>query len=140
ADRAGDRAAWSSRRRYRRGVVGSGWFVLGAPWDSPGSGRGEARAPAALRSAGLAERVDIDLGDAATVIADTRRDPESGVRALADTRAAAGALARSLEQGRRAHPRRRPLVIGGDCSLLLGVFAHLRPALGDVGLWFVDGH
>jgi Arginase/agmatinase/formimionoglutamate hydrolase, arginase family len=113
--------------------------MLGVPWDSSGSGRGETQAPAALRSAGLAERVDVDLGDAATVIADTRRDPESGVRALADTVAAAGAVARALGQG-RANPDRRALVIGGDCSLLLGVFAHLRPALGDVGLWFVDGH
>lgn len=120
--------------------MGSGWFVLGVPWDSSGTGRGEAHAPAALRSAGLADRVDVDLGDAPAVIADTRRDPASGVRALADTRAAAGAVATALEQGRRANPRRRPLVIGGDCSLLLGVFAHLRPALGDVGLWFVDGH
>jgi len=114
--------------------------MLGAPWDSSGSGRGEAHAPAALRSAGLAELVDVDLGDAATVIADARRDPESGVRALADTLAAARAVSSSLAQGLRANPGRRPLVIGGDCSLLLGVFAHLRPALGDVGLWFVDGH
>ncbi|MBU2670384.1 arginase family protein [Actinoplanes bogorensis] len=26
----------------------------------------------------------------------------------------------------REHPGRRPLIVGGDCSLLLGVFAHVR--------------
>lgn len=33
--------------------------------------------------------------------------------------------------------RERPVVVGGDCTLLLGVFAAL-PA--GTGLWFVDGH
>jgi arginase len=64
--------------RTVEGVAGSGWFLLGAPWDSSGSGRGEAHAPAALRSAGLARLVDGDCGDAATVITDPRRDPVSG--------------------------------------------------------------
>ena len=31
----------------------------------------------------------------------------------------------------------RPLVVGGDCTLLLGVFTALP---GGSGLWFVDGH
>lgn len=121
-------------------MTGSGWFLLGAPWDSSGAGRGEAFAPAALRSAGLARALRHDCGDAATAVADTRRDPETGVRALDDTIAAAHALAATLRDAWPAHPQRRPLVIGGDCSLLLGVFAHLRPNVGDVGVWFVDGH
>jgi arginase len=121
-------------------VIGSDWFLLGAPWDCSGTGRGEARAPRALREAGLTDRVDVDLGDAATVIAGHRRDEKTGVRALADTIAAAHALATALGAGMREHPGRRPLVIGGDCSLLLGVFAHTRRAVGGVGLWLVDGH
>jgi arginase len=121
-------------------MTGADWFLLGAPWDCSGSGRGEASAPAALRAAGLADRIGVDLGDAATVIDSTRRDPATGVRALPQTIAAAHALAAALGAGRRAHPGRRPLVLGGDCSILLGVFAHLRPALGEVGLWLLDGH
>jgi len=31
-------------------------------------------------------------------------------------------------------------VLGGDCCLLLGVFAGLRQAGRAAGLWFVDGH
>lgn len=88
----------------------------------------------------MADRVDVDLGDAATVIRSSRRDRTTGVRALPDTIAAARALAGALREGMEAHPGRRPLVIGGDCSLLLGVFSGLRPALGDVGLWSIDGH
>jgi arginase len=121
-------------------VIGSGWFLLGAPWDCSGSDRGEAQAPGALRIAGLADRVDVDLGDAATVIGSSRRDEATGVWALPDTIAAAHASAGALRTGMEANPRRRSLVIGGDCSLLLGVFAQLRQALGNVGLWMVDGH
>src|SRR5690606_18896614 len=121
-------------------MVGGDWFLLGAPWDSSGSGRGEAMAPRALREAGLAERIVVDGGDAATAITSRERDPATGVRALPDTVAAAHALAATLSAGLGAYPGRRPLVLGGDCSLLLGVFANLRPGLGDVGLWFVDGH
>jgi arginase len=118
-------------------VRASGWFLVGAPWDCSGSGRGEERAPEALRKAGLADRVDVDLGDAATVISSSRRDETTGVRALPDTIAAAGELATVLWNGVRNHPGRRPLVVGGDCSLLLGVFAGAREPLG---LWMLDGH
>lgn len=90
--------------------------------------------------AGLVDCVDVDLGDAATAINSSRRDGTTGVRALSDTIAAAHALAGALRAGMRTWPGRRPLVLGGDCSLLLGVFAQLRPALGEVGLWSVDGH
>lgn len=34
----------------------------------------------------------------------------------------------------------RPLVLGGCCTLLVGVFAALRERYGQVGLAFVDGH
>ncbi len=121
-------------------MVDSGWFLLGAPWDCSGTRRGEALAPDALRAAGLTSRVYVDLGDAATAIETDRRDEATGIRALPDTIAAARALATALGAGMRDHPDRKPLVVGGDCSLLLGVFAHLRAARGEVGLWFLDGH
>lgn len=121
-------------------MVGSAWFLLGAPWDCSGYDRGEARVPGALRRAGLVDSVDVDLGDAVTVIGKSRRDDATGVLAVSGTIAAAHALAGALREGIGTHPGRRPLVLGGDCSLLLGVFAHLRAGLGEVGLWLVDGH
>jgi arginase len=46
----------------------------------------------------------------------------------------------TLQTAVRDNRERRPLIIGGDCSLLLGVFAWLRTAVGQVGLWIADGH
>jgi arginase len=121
-------------------VRGDAWFLLGAPWDSSGTDRGEVRAPEALRAAGLSGLVDVDLGDAATAITNSHREAATGVRALAETIAASHALATSLRAAMTEHRERRPLLIGGDCSLLLGVFSCLRRSVGDVGLWIVDGH
>ena len=37
-----------------KGDTATGWVLVGAPLDCSGTGRGEARAPGALRDAGLA--------------------------------------------------------------------------------------
>lgn len=121
-------------------VISDGWFVLGAPWDCSGTGRGEHLAPDALRSAGLARLVRRDLGDVPTVIASTTRDPHTGVLALRDTVRAARVLTAALTSAMRDVPDRRPLVVGGDCSILLGIFPALRSLIGRVGMWFADGH
>ena len=44
------------------------------------------------------------------------------------------AVAGALRRGER------PLVLGGDCTLLLGAVCGVRDAVGRVALWFVDGH
>jgi arginase len=116
------------------------WVLLGAPWDCSGTGRGEQATPDALRRAGLTGLVEVDLGNAGTVIAGTERDRETGVRALSDTVRAATALADAVAGAIGHRPGRRPLVVGGDCSILLGILPALRRTVGPVGLWFVDGH
>jgi arginase len=113
--------------------------LLGAPLDSSGDGRGEERAPEALRAAGLAAAFDArDAGDVAPPLRDPERDPASGVIAHAQLRRSSenlrDAVAGALRDGDR------PLVVGGDCTLLLGAIAGAREAVGRVGLWFVDGH
>lgn len=110
--------------------------LLDVPLDCSGAGRGEERAPAALRAAGLVERLGArDAGAVEARIRDSRRDPASGVVGAADVRAMAAEIAARVASIREAGER--PLLIGGDCTLLLGVFAAL-PA--GCGLWFVDGH
>jgi len=109
--------------------------VIGAPFNSSGLGNGVARAPAALRAAGLVSAVGgVDAGDVAVGTLTPARDAGSGllsVDALATTTAAvASAVSLSLSGGTS------PLVVGGDCAVLLGA---LRGA-GSVGLVFVDGH
>ena len=113
--------------------------MAGAPIDSSGRDRGEAMAPAALRVAGIGAIPGVDdRGDLGARIADPARESRTGVIGLAD-------LVRSTEviaawvAGTAAGPD-RPLVVGGDCSLLPGVFAGLRRAGIEAGLWMVDGH
>jgi arginase len=110
--------------------------VIDAPLDCSGAGRGEELAPAALREAGLVKRLGArDAGVADAQIRDTRRDSVTGVIGALDVRRAANDIAARVRNVRGAGEF--PLVVGGDCTLLLGVFQAL-PA--DCGLWFVDGH
>ena len=127
------------RSATMEGVRADGWVLVGAPWDCSGTGRGELDAPAALRAAGLSDLVGEDVGDAATHIRSTERDAATGVRALEDTVRAARDLTATLSRTMSDSPGRRPLVVGGDCSVLLGIAPALR-AEGRFGLWFVDGH
>jgi arginase family enzyme len=112
------------------------WAIVDAPIDCSGAGRGEELAPAALRAAGLVERLPArDAGEADARIRDPRRDPETGVIGAVDVRRATMAIASCVREVLEAGER--PLVVGGDCTLLLGVFQALPR---DGGLWFVDGH
>jgi arginase len=57
-------------------VTSTRWSVLGAPLDCSGRSRGEERGPAALRAAGIVERLDaVDLGDVDAHMHDPRRTP-----------------------------------------------------------------
>jgi arginase len=110
--------------------------VVDAPIDCSGAGRGEERAPRALRAAGLVERLRArDAGEADARVRDTRRDPGTGVVGAVEVRRAATAIASRVRAMLDA--REHPLVVGGDCTLLLGVFQALPRGSG---LWFVDGH
>lgn len=110
--------------------------LLGAPIDSSGAGRGEERAPAALRAAGLLGRLGArDAGEADARIRDARRDAATGVIGATNVRRASTSIMTHV--GEILSAEERPLVVGGDCTLLLGIFEALRPGSG---LWFVDGH
>ena len=123
----------------RVAIVTGVWTVLGAPLDSAGAGRGEERAPAALRAAGLRALFDADdVGDVAPPLRGPERDEETGVIAYRSLIEASVALrARVAEVIGRG---RRPLILGGDCTVLLGAIAGARAAAGPLGLWFIDGH
>jgi arginase family enzyme len=112
------------------------WAVVDTPIDSSGTGRGEERAPAALRAAGLVERLAArDAGKVEAAIRDPRRDPKTGVVGAADVRRASIEIAYRVRE--LVGSGERPLLIGGDCTLLLGVFQGLPRRSG---LWFIDGH
>ena len=110
--------------------------ILEAPLDCSGTRRGEERAPAALRGAGLAERLGArTAGVADARIRDSARDPATGIIGAAEIRSAGESIAGGVKAILWAGET--PIVVGGDCTLLLGVFDAVEPG---TGLWFVDGH
>ncbi len=117
----------------------TGWVLVGAPLDCSGTDRGEARAPTVLRDVGLDQRsLAWDIGDADAMVDDSNRDARTGVVGFEQVVKASAeiqsAVADVLDGGER------PLVVGGDCTILVGALAAVRQHLGRVGLAFVDGH
>lgn len=116
-----------------------GWTVVGAPIDCAGRSEGEERAPAAFRAARIADRVGAeDAGDACQPITDPSRDPASGVIGYGQIRIASASIAKEVADVLAAG--RRPLVLGGDCTLLPGALAGARQRCERLALAFVDGH
>jgi arginase len=115
------------------------WAMLGVPLDCSGANRGEALAPGALREAGLSKLGWLsDEGDVDAAVTDATRDAISGVIGFDEVMAGAEHISNRI--GEVLEEGRRPLVVGGDCTLLVGVFAALARRPGRRGLWFVDGH
>lgn len=119
-----------------------GVHLLGVPFSSNGRSDGVALGPAALREAGLmdglwaagadvTDRGDVELGGASTA-----RDPSSGIidpTALVDMIRVVRAGVHAIHEAGAF-----PLVIGGDCPILLGCLG--ARGLASPGLLFVDGH
>jgi arginase len=119
--------------------------VIGVPTNSAGVTGGEAAAPDVLREAGLIDALSAsndvhDYGNVSFEPAPSeRRDPATGIISpqtmVAMIEATRGAVRQAYEDGRL------PLVVGGDCPLLLGCLLAARDQLGKgPGLLFVDGH
>lgn len=94
--------------------------------------------PAALLDAGLARALQADLGGRVpTLPFDPQRDPLTGVLNAPAIAEYAGALADVVAPLVLA--QQFPVVLGGDCSILLGPMLALR-RLGRYGLVHLDGH
>lgn len=93
---------------------------------------------AALRDAGLAAAVDaVSSRAVAEPFAAREIDPET---ALPEPRAVRDFLLRVADAVEQTCQNGRfPLVVGGDCTILLGCLAGAK-RLGDLGLLFLDGH
>ena len=116
--------------------------LIGVPSSAGGRRTGQEGAPAAFRAAGLlgqlrAEGLDVDdLGDLPSV--SFRPDPEhprqQNLTLVVDV------ARRTAEGGDQAWATRRvPLVLGGDCSLSLGVIAGMLRHHPRIGLVYFDG-
>lgn len=95
--------------------------------------------PAALLDAGLAEGLGaVRAGRVEPPVYDPRRDPDTGVLNPAGIAAYSLALADAV--GGVLDTGRFPVVLGGDCGILLGQLLALRRRPGRHGLLFLDGH
>lgn len=116
--------------------------LIGVPSSAGGRRTGQEGAPAAFRAAGLleqlrAEGLDVaDLGDLPSV--SFRPDPEhprqQNIALVVDV---ARRTADRVDQALAS--RRVPLVLGGDCSLSLGVIGGLLRHQSRIGLLYFDG-
>ncbi|MCB8959045.1 MAG: arginase family protein [Ardenticatenales bacterium] len=114
-------------------------LLVGAPLDCSGRFTGVERMPAALRNAGLVTSLGLpDLGDWPVQIANAQRDPASGIIGYADVCASSAVIRQEL--GELLARGERPLIVGGCCTLLIGVFAALRDQGTEIALAFIDGH
>ncbi|MGA3540441.1 arginase family protein [Micromonosporaceae bacterium DT194] len=117
------------------------WDVIGAPSSAGAHTPGVERAPGALRAAGLLDllRRGADVDDRGDVSPFRwRPDPARphGQNAAEVARVAADVA----EQVTAAvHRRRLPLVLGGDCTVTMGLVAGHQSAGSPVALVYVDG-
>ncbi|MEW6603777.1 MAG: arginase family protein [Thermoproteota archaeon] len=117
--------------------------LIGVPTNSAGKKNGVAGAPAALRRAGLRDALGRfcaihDEGDVSFSTPITERDVSSGIIACESLasmiQSVRVGVSRALSEGRF------PLVVGGDCPVLLGCLAAASVRNSSIGLLFVDGH
>ena len=116
--------------------------LVGVPTNSSGTVDGVARAPTVLRehglSAALASRPGFtDAGDLALPAPQSWRGP-SGLLAEGALITMIGRVCGAVRAARKRG--RFPLLLGGDCPVMLGALAALQYEQGRPGLLFIDGH
>jgi arginase len=116
--------------------------VIGAATSAGSHHAGQEHAPAALRAAGFVTRLTdagLDVTDLGDVV--TATFPPAGVpataRRLPEVVRVAGAIADAVAAALAAG--RLPVVLGGDCTISLGVMAGVLRRYPRAGLLYVDG-
>jgi arginase len=119
-------------------VSGSGYAVIEAPSVLGLFPRGVEHLPDALLGAGLADALDARrAGRVEPPPYEPRRDPATGLLNPTGLRDYAHQLAHAT--GEVLDGGEKPVVLGGDCSILLGNLLALNRR-GRFGLLFLDGH
>jgi arginase len=115
--------------------------LLGAPTSAAALSQGHESAPTALRAAGLVERLKsigydvVDFGDDPIQL--YKPDEESPrARNLSGVIASLEALRPRVEQAVKSGAL--PLILGGDCSIVLATIAGARRYFRKVGLIYMD--
>jgi len=111
---------------------------LGLRPPRPGAQPGVRRLPEALEAAGFSKRIGAERAGRVEPPPYTGAiDPQSGIREAPAVRDYSIRLAEAV--GKVIDGGKFPIVLGGDCSILLGNLLALRNR-GRYGLFFLDGH
>jgi arginase len=118
-------------------ILGTPFNGLGSPpsIENPADGLRQARLIPLLESKGHSVT---DLGDLSGFLFQGIRDLETGILDFDLWIDLSHALSRKL--GRILDRESFPLILGGDCSLLVGIFSAFAGRAAEVGLVFLDGH
>ena len=116
--------------------------LLGVPSSAAAHGPGQEKAPAALRRAGLPERLSaaglriVDYGDLPVV----RWRPDPRQRRPHNLQAVLGVLGKASRRlGEILADGRVPLVLGGECSVTIAVMSAFRDRGIEPALLYMDG-
>jgi arginase len=117
------------------------WELTGVPYTSMKEAGGIANAIAVLRECGLAEELRAlgvhDAGDLQLAEPTGERGPSGVLNESALVRLVETTRRRVVEAHRAG---RNPLLVGGDCPVLLGPVAAIRERGSAPGLVMLDGH
>ncbi|MCL4243752.1 MAG: arginase family protein [Candidatus Dadabacteria bacterium] len=114
------------------------YAIIDAPSVLGLTAKGVERLPEALKTAGLQEGLNAEYAGLVTPPPyNPERDPETLLLNHEGLRSYAGQLAKAVTGVLREG--KFPIVLGGDCSNLIGCALALR-RLGGFGLVFIDGH
>ena len=118
-------------------ILGTPFNGLGLPPDieNPADGLRQAKLIPLLESKGHSVT---DLGDLSGFQFQEIRDPETGINDLDLWVELSNSLSRKL--GTILSREAFPLLLGGDCSILVGILSAFARRDSEVGLIFLDGH
>ncbi len=124
------------------GLRGAPLAVIGVPSSAGAHGAGQEQAPSALRAAGLVDRLrsaGIEVHDDGDLSVERYRErpPEAGARSAKQVELVATNVADSVDAA--LGQKRIPLVLGGDCTITLGVLAGCARHHPQLGLVYFDG-
>lgn len=115
------------------------WSMAGVTIDSAGVIGGTELTPAALRRYSRLPRMTaIDHGDVFAPVHDHRRDAGSGLVGHREVVAATETIRSAFLPW--LQPDRRTVVLGGCCTLMVGLGAATRDKIGRFGIAYIDGH
>lgn len=115
--------------------------LIGVPTNSTGKKDGVAKAPDALRKAGLVDMLaqHCDVYDVGNVeFLDPKPQRKNGILAYDSFVSMIYSVRKNVIAA--LEKKHFPLVMGGDCPILLGCLAASRDVYDNYGLFFIDGH